>query len=183
MLLCQPILIQRTAERFADILRTAFLYSTHVLVAVSIFWHSALKPFLVFWGRAVMRSPSSPYPADSRPWSQCLRGFTIESRDKQHQLLSGEEAVSLPDIGTLRPLEYQVLQKTVTSEESRRFAPQARAVLNKHAGERWSIAQNIACLYYAYCHRDQSGGSCRLPAYLVIDSSVNETGKTAVRMF
>ena len=64
-----------------------------------------------------MRSPSSPYPADSRPWSQCLRGFTIESRDKQHQLLSGEEAVSLPDIGTLRPLEYQVLQKTITSEK------------------------------------------------------------------
>ena len=122
-----------------------------------------------------MRSPSSPYPADSRPWSQCLRRFTTEPRDKHHQLLSGEEAVSLPDIGMLRPLEYQVLQKRITSEESQRFAPQARAVLNKHAGEHWSIAQNIACLYYAYCHRDQFEGSCRLPAYLVIDSSANET--------
>ena len=129
-----------------------------------------------------MRSPSSPYPADSRPWSQCLRRFTTEPRDKHHQLLSGEEAVSLPDIGMLRPLEYQVLQKRITSEESQRFAPQARAVLNKHAGEHWSIAQNIACLYYAYCHRDQFEGSCRLPAYLVIDSSANETEKLPFRM-
>ena len=157
-------------ERFAGILRTAFLYSPHVLVTdAELFdgiYFLAFGPDVVLdlLGQSGYEKPFLTVSGRQPTLEQCLLRFTTEPCDTQHRLSAGEERGSLPDIGTLRPLEYQVLQKTITPEESQRFAPQARAVLGKHAREHWSIAQNIACLYYAYCHVDPSDGSCRMLA-------------------
>lgn len=157
-------------ERFAGILRTAFLYSPQVLVTdAELFdgiYFLAFGPDVVLdlLGQNGYEKPFLTVSGRQPTLEQCLLRFTTVPPDNQQQLSSEGEAVDLTDIGTLRPLEYQVLQKTVTSEESQRFAPQARAVLNGHAGDHRSIAQRIACLYAACCQQDLSDSTCRLLA-------------------
>ena len=157
-------------ERFAGILRTAFLYSPHVLVTdAELFdgvYFLAFGPDVVLdlLGQNGYETPFLTVSGRQPTLEQCLLRFTTVPLDHQHQLSAGEETITLPEIGTLRPLQYQVLQKTITSEESQRFVPQARAVLSEHAEDNWSIAHRIACLYSAYCQQDPSEGTCQLLA-------------------
>ena len=157
-------------ERFAGILRTAFLYSPQVLVTdAELFdgiYFLAFGPYVVLdlLGQNGYEQPFLTISGRQRTLEECLLRFTTVPPDNQHQLSAEGGAVTLPDIGTLRPLEYQVLQETITSEESQRFVPQARAVLNEHAEDHWSIAQRIACLYSAYCQQGPSDGTCQLLA-------------------
>ena len=157
-------------ERFAGILRTAFLYSPQVLVTdaelLDGVYFLAFGPDVVLdlLGQNGYEKPFLTVSGRQPTLEQCLLRFTTVPLDHQHQLSAGAETVSLPDIGTLRPLQYQVLQKTITSEESQRFVPQARAVLSENVEDNWSIAHRIACLYSAYCQQDPSEGTCQLLA-------------------
>ncbi|WP_416517053.1 hypothetical protein [Bifidobacterium asteroides] len=157
-------------ERFAGILRTAFLYSPRVLVTdAELFdgvYFLAFGPDVVLdlLGQNGYEAPFLTVSGRQPTLEQCLLRFTTVPLDHQHQLSSGAETITLQDIGTLRPLQYQVLQKTITSEESQRFVPQARAVLSEHAEDNWSIAHRIACLCSAYCQQDPSEGTCQLLA-------------------
>lgn len=169
--ICERIIQQHPEflERFAGILRTAFLYSPHVLVTdAELFdgvYFLAFGPDVVLdlLGQTGYEKPFLTVSGRQPTLEQCLLRFTTVP-DSQHQLSAEEETVNLLDIGTLRPLEYQILQKTITSEESQQFALRARAVLNEHAGDHLSIAQRIAYLYAAYCQQDPSDGTCQLLA-------------------
>ena len=102
-------------ERFAGILRTAFLYSPHVLVTdAELFdgiYFLAFGPDVVLdlLGQSGYEKPFLTVSGRQPTLEQCLLRFTTVPPDNQHQLSTEEETVTLPDIGTLRPLEYQVL--------------------------------------------------------------------------
>lgn len=104
-------------ERFAGIFRTAFLYSPQVLVAdaglLDGVYFLAFDPDVVLdlLGQNGYEKPFLIVSGREPTLELCLLRFTTVPPDNQHQPSSEEKTVNLLDIGTLRPLEYQVLQK------------------------------------------------------------------------
>lgn len=149
-------------RRFAGIARTAFLYSPKILLTEAELFDGifflALGPDMILdlLGQTNRDCPAIVVSGRQRTLEQCLLHFTTDPRSEDHPE-TGRKG-NQPDIGALRPLRYQVLNKTITAEDSKRTAPLIETTLQAEAGRDDTVAHTIARLYGAVFTGSGQGG-------------------------
>lgn len=150
-------------ERFAGIARTAYLYYPRILLTeAQLFdgiYFMALGPNLILdiLGQDNQDRPSIVVSGRQRTLEECLLRFTTD------KCTAEEQGGGCFEIKTLRPLLYQVLQRSITPEQSEKYEDAIGEALRDGADEDGSVAHTVARLYAAVLDQEAPNGNRNNP--------------------